>query len=179
MYIYHALINALSAQAKFAIINRADATTPVRAREHYSDLCVPKAISSAGCDITGRDAHSDHRFPAPSLKEGCRKPVLGVWEGRCLPARADREGDVSSRQQRSVGIVSSGAPSDARCSAVAAVPVCGCCCCKNIVSEKCMFETVNRFAPASLHFAETILPSAAARTGTGRRFAATRNQHFS
>ena len=25
-------------------------------------------------------AHSEHRFPAPSsLKEGCRKPVLGVW----------------------------------------------------------------------------------------------------
>ena len=24
--------------------------------------------------------HSEHRFPAPSsLKEGCRKPVLGVW----------------------------------------------------------------------------------------------------
>ena len=22
--------------------------------------------------------HSEHRFPAPSLKEGCRKPVLGV-----------------------------------------------------------------------------------------------------
>ena len=26
--------------------------------------------------------HSEHRFPAPSsLKEGCRKPVLGVWAG--------------------------------------------------------------------------------------------------
>ena len=23
--------------------------------------------------------HSEHRFPAPSSKEGCRKPVLGVW----------------------------------------------------------------------------------------------------
>ena len=125
------------------------------------------------------ESHSEHRFPAPSLKEGCRKPVLGVWEGRSLPARADREDDVSGHQQRSVGIVSSGAPSDAGCSAAAAVPQSECCCCKTIVSEKCTFETVNRFAPASLHFAETTLPSAAVRTGTGRRFAATRNQHFS
>ena len=23
--------------------------------------------------------HSEHPFPAPSLKEGCLKPVLGVW----------------------------------------------------------------------------------------------------
>ena len=23
--------------------------------------------------------HSKHRFPAPSSKEGCRQPVLGVW----------------------------------------------------------------------------------------------------
>ena len=35
--------------------------------------------------MTGDQAHSEHRFPAPSskgrmsLKEGCRKPVLGVW----------------------------------------------------------------------------------------------------
>ena len=27
--------------------------------------------------------HSEHRFPAPSLKEGCRKPVLGVWVRLC------------------------------------------------------------------------------------------------
>ena len=26
------------------------------------------------------EAHSEHRFPAPS-KEGCRKPVLGAWDG--------------------------------------------------------------------------------------------------
>ena len=25
------------------------------------------------------DTHSEHRFLAPSSKEGCRKPVLGVW----------------------------------------------------------------------------------------------------
>ena len=42
MYIYHALINTLSThmihiKAKFAIISRADATTPVMAREHYSE----------------------------------------------------------------------------------------------------------------------------------------------
>ena len=36
MYIYHALLNALSAQEKLAKISREDATTPVRAREHYS-----------------------------------------------------------------------------------------------------------------------------------------------
>ena len=35
--------------------------------------------------LTDAQAHSEHRFPAPSskgrmfLKEGCRKPVLGVW----------------------------------------------------------------------------------------------------
>ena len=34
-------------------------------------------------------AHSEHRFPAPSsLKEGCRKPVLGVWE-LCSHSRMD------------------------------------------------------------------------------------------
>ena len=42
MYIYHALINALSAhmihiKAKFAIISRADATTPLKVHEHYSE----------------------------------------------------------------------------------------------------------------------------------------------
>ena len=29
------------------------------------------------------EAHSEHRFPAPSSKEGCRKQVLGVWDGGC------------------------------------------------------------------------------------------------
>ena len=29
----------------------------------------------------GAGPHSEHRFPAPSSKEGCRKPVLGVWSG--------------------------------------------------------------------------------------------------
>ena len=29
----------------------------------------------------GARPHSEHRFPAPSSKEGCRKPVLGVWSG--------------------------------------------------------------------------------------------------
>ena len=32
----------------------------------------------------GYCSHSDHRFPTPSsLKEGCRKPVLGVWVLLC------------------------------------------------------------------------------------------------
>ena len=30
---------------------------------------------------TGEDPHSEHRFLAPSLKEGCRKAVLGVCVG--------------------------------------------------------------------------------------------------
>ena len=30
------------------------------------------------------DPHSEHRFPAPSLKEGCREPVLGVRHGPLL-----------------------------------------------------------------------------------------------
>ena len=29
----------------------------------------------------GGGAHSEHRFPAPSLKEGCRKAVFGGWGG--------------------------------------------------------------------------------------------------
>ena len=37
----------------------------------------------AGAGIPGGGGrgrpHSEHRFPAPSLKERCRKPVLGVW----------------------------------------------------------------------------------------------------
>ena len=28
--------------------------------------------------------HSKHRFPAPFLDEGCRKPVLGVWDSASL-----------------------------------------------------------------------------------------------
>ena len=32
-------------------------------------------------------AHSEHRFPAPSSREGCRKPVLGVWELCRYPRR--------------------------------------------------------------------------------------------
>ena len=41
---------------------------------------------AVGCLTRGRMlparklSHSEHRFPVPSLKEGCRKPVLGVWE---------------------------------------------------------------------------------------------------
>ena len=35
----------------------------------------------------------EHRFPAPSLKEGCRKPVLGVC---CLMSSADHISGVGS-----------------------------------------------------------------------------------
>ena len=35
--------------------------------------------------------HSEHRFPAPFSKEGCRKPVLGVWVIPCRGAE-DRTG---------------------------------------------------------------------------------------
>ena len=33
---------------------------------------------------TAVEPHSEHRFPAPSSKEGCRKPVLGVCSGASL-----------------------------------------------------------------------------------------------
>ena len=36
------------------------------------------------CGVASRSqAHSEHRFPAPFSKEGCRKPVLGVWLTGC------------------------------------------------------------------------------------------------
>ena len=52
MYIYPALINALSAhmihiKAKFAIISRADATTPVKAHEHYSEGTKQKELQKS------------------------------------------------------------------------------------------------------------------------------------
>ena len=33
---------------------------------------------------TGENPHSEHRFQAPSLKEGCRKAVLGVCVCVCV-----------------------------------------------------------------------------------------------
>ena len=33
----------------------------------------------------GVTPHSEHRFPAPSSKEGCRKPVFGVWCNPWVP----------------------------------------------------------------------------------------------
>ena len=45
-------------------------------------------------------SHSEHRFPAPSAKEGCRKPVLGVWELLCAGARDVRK-PVSGGHQTS------------------------------------------------------------------------------
>ena len=50
-------------------------------KTHFSFECCPQ--KTVGSLVTGaQDAHSEHRLPAPSsLKEGCRKPVLGV-EGR-------------------------------------------------------------------------------------------------
>ena len=39
----------------------------------------------------GCRTHSEHRFPAPSsLKEGCRKPMLGVWLPYCPVAHGSR-----------------------------------------------------------------------------------------
>ena len=38
----------------------------------------PIVIIMRGTAYARNCIHSDHRFPAP--KEGCRKPVLGVWE---------------------------------------------------------------------------------------------------
>ena len=48
-----------------------------------SRVHVAEDISSEHTALTGEEtgedrAHSEYRFPAPSLKEGCRKPVLGV-----------------------------------------------------------------------------------------------------
>ena len=38
-------------------------------------------------------AHTEHRFLAPSLKEGCRKPVLGVW--LCCSLRLSKWAELS------------------------------------------------------------------------------------
>ena len=38
-------------------------------------------------------AHSEHRFPAPSLKEGCRKPMLRVW--LCCSLRLSKCAELS------------------------------------------------------------------------------------
>ena len=55
-----------------------------RANTHWSDLLRPAACGTRG------PPHSEHRFPAPAskVKEGCRKPVLGVWGPACLRTRS-------------------------------------------------------------------------------------------
>ena len=42
--------------------------------------------------------HSEHRFPAPSIKEGCRKPVLGV----CLRPSSEKRLKISKRHLKSL-----------------------------------------------------------------------------
>ena len=43
-----------------------------------------RQVAQEGCAVPSQSrqryysTHSEHRFPAPSSKEGCRKPVLGV-----------------------------------------------------------------------------------------------------
>ena len=46
----------------------------------------------------GSYTHSEHRFPAPSskLKEGCRKPVLGVWVVQCLAEQSNSFPGISN-----------------------------------------------------------------------------------
>ena len=51
---------------------------------------------------TGLCPHSEHRFPAPSSKEGCHKPVLGIWALSCLGAITYTK-DNKSRRQRGIG----------------------------------------------------------------------------
>ena len=41
----------------------------------------PSVADAANASV---DAHAEHRFPAPSSNEGCRKPVLGVCSRWCL-----------------------------------------------------------------------------------------------
>ena len=38
--------------------------------------------------------HPGHRFPAPSLKEGCGKPVFGVWSAPCPLLRSSTYPDT-------------------------------------------------------------------------------------
>ena len=58
----------------------------------WTDLCITLSshgkvwggggeTGGKGRGCWGEGAQSEHRFPAPSLKEGCRKPVRGVWVG--------------------------------------------------------------------------------------------------
>ena len=59
--------------------------TPSRSLRSSSDTCMLKLQRFSRKTHGFRTfshfgPHSEHRFPAPSsLKEGCRKPVLGVW----------------------------------------------------------------------------------------------------
>ena len=47
-----------------------------RHREREGETETHREVEMEG--ETERGEHSEHRFPAPSSKEGCRKPVLGV-----------------------------------------------------------------------------------------------------
>ena len=50
---------------------------------------------------SGSDLHSEHRFPAPSSKEGCRKPVFGVWlRPSCFPQPMQHNIGVRSKLVR-------------------------------------------------------------------------------
>ena len=44
--------------------------------------------------MPGWTPHSEHRFPAPALKEGCRKPVLEVWVDSSLPTALPERGEA-------------------------------------------------------------------------------------
>ena len=55
-----------------------DLVTPHKGYSLSPRSCPPTRLAPS--ERFGYWSHSEHRFPAPSsLKEGCRKPVFGVW----------------------------------------------------------------------------------------------------
>ena len=55
------------------------------------------------CKVWTTTAYSEHRFPAPSsLKEGCRKPVLGVCHRSCVDPPHVRTHKVHKVYQRCI-----------------------------------------------------------------------------
>ena len=48
-------------------------------------------VDIAQCEIASEvGSHSEHRFPAPSSKKGCRKPLLEVWGWLCIRLKFNR-----------------------------------------------------------------------------------------
>ena len=74
-------LNTRASATSHSLERKRDSYRAVSGRTDVFCVFLRHGHSGGTQPVSGAGTHSEHRFPAPStLKEGCRKPVLGVWD---------------------------------------------------------------------------------------------------